>query len=76
MNVVVSVFNCTPVQMSWDPTVEGTCRDQIAGFTAVGVVNVIIDMFMCFLPLPMICRMKIKKHYKGAWSHIISIGFA
>jgi hypothetical protein len=46
MTVLIGFLICRPVQKNWDPTVAGKCGDQIAAYTAVSVVNVIIDVSM------------------------------
>ena len=74
MTVLIGLLICRPVQKNWDPTAEGTCGNQIAGYTAVSVVNVIIDGIMCILPLPMIWGLQVKKPYKVALFGIFSIG--
>ncbi|KAF5001739.1 hypothetical protein FDECE_10872 [Fusarium decemcellulare] len=74
MTLLIGLLICRPIQKNWDPTVEGTCGDQIAGYTAVSIVNVIVDVAMCILPLPMIWGLQVKKPYKMALFGIFSIG--
>ncbi|KAK1762011.1 hypothetical protein QBC33DRAFT_552908 [Phialemonium atrogriseum] len=74
MTVLIGLLICRPVQKNWDPTVEGTCGNQIAGYTAVSVYNVIVDVAMCILPIPMIYKLQVKKPYKVALFGIFSIG--
>ncbi|KAM5360512.1 hypothetical protein ACJZ2D_013688 [Fusarium nematophilum] len=74
MTLLIGLLICTPIQKNWDPTAEGRCGDQIAGYTAVSIVNVIVDIAMCILPLPMIWGLQVKKPYKMALFGIFSIG--
>lgn len=74
MTVLIGLLICRPAQKNWDPTVEGTCGNQIAGYTAVSVVNVIIDVLMLLLPLPMVYRLQTRPGYKVGLFAIFSVG--
>ncbi|KAI3393495.1 hypothetical protein diail_4216 [Diaporthe ilicicola] len=74
MTVLIGFLICRPVQKNWDPTAEGTCGNQIAGYTAVSVVNVIVDVLILLLPLPMVYRLQTKPGYKVGLFAIFSIG--
>ena len=74
MTMLIGVLICRPIQKNWDPTAKGTCGDQIAGYTAVSIVNVVIDVAMCILPLPIIWTLQVKLPYKMALFGIFSIG--
>ncbi|POS74512.1 integral membrane protein [Diaporthe helianthi] len=74
MTVLIGFLICRPVQKNWDPTVEGACGNQIAGYTAVSVVNVVVDVLMLLLPLPMVYRLQTKPGYKVGLFAIFSIG--
>ncbi|KAI0595078.1 hypothetical protein F4775DRAFT_571343 [Biscogniauxia sp. FL1348] len=73
MTVLIGLLVCRPIQKNWDPTVEGTCGNQIAAYTAVSVYNVIIDIVMCVMPLPMIYKLQLKAPYKLALFGIFGI---
>lgn len=74
MTLLIGLLICRPVQKNWDPTVNGTCGNQIAGYRAVSIVNVVIDVVMCILPLPMILQLQVKSPYKLALMGIFGIG--
>lgn len=74
MTVLIGFLICRPVAKNWDPTVHGTCGNRIAGYTAVSVVNVVVDCLMLILPLPMIYNLQTKPGYKLGLSAIFSIG--
>ncbi|KUI63082.1 hypothetical protein VP1G_10204 [Cytospora mali] len=74
MTVLIGFLICRPVSKNWDPTIPGTCGDRIAGYTAVSVVNVIIDCMMLILPLPMIYNLQTKTGYKLCLFCIFGIG--
>ncbi|KAI7783217.1 integral membrane protein [Diaporthe eres] len=68
------IFAVKPFEKNWDPTAEGTCGNQIAGYTAVSVVNVIVDVLMLLLPLPMVYGLQTRPGYKVGLFAIFSIG--
>lgn len=74
MTVLIGFLICRPVQKNWDPTSPGVCGDRIAGYTAVSVVNVIVDILMLVLPLPMVFRLQVKQGYKVGLFSIFGIG--
>ncbi|KAH7136725.1 hypothetical protein B0J13DRAFT_625367 [Dactylonectria estremocensis] len=74
MTLLIGLLICRPIQKNWDPTADGTCGDQIAGYTAVSIINVIVDVAMCLLPIPVIWGLQVKKPYKMALFGIFGIG--
>ncbi|KAI0012699.1 hypothetical protein F4779DRAFT_632897 [Xylariaceae sp. FL0662B] len=74
MTVLIGLLVCRPIVKNWDPTADGVCGNQIAAYTAVSVYNIIIDVIMCVLPLPMILKLQLDKRYKMALFAIFSVG--
>lgn len=74
MTVLIGFLICRPVEKNWDPTAEGTCGDRIAGYTAVSIVNVIVDCLMLVLPLPMIYKLQTRPGYKVGLFSIFGVG--
>ncbi|KAI2610066.1 uncharacterized protein GGS25DRAFT_244581 [Hypoxylon fragiforme] len=74
MTILIGLLVCRPIEKNWDPTAVGTCGDQIAAYTAVSIYNVVVDVVMCLMPIPMILKLQLKKPYKLALLGIFSIG--
>lgn len=74
MTILIGFLICRPVAKNWDPTAQGVCGNRIAGYTAVSIVNVLVDCLMLILPLPMILRLQVKSGYKWALLGIFGIG--
>ena len=55
----LATFNCTPVDKYWKPELSGTCIDIYDGFLGTAIPNVITDIFLLLLPLPMLWRLYI-----------------
>ncbi len=52
MTILIGLLVCRPIEKNWDPTAVGTCGDQIAAYTAVSIYNVVVDVVMCLMPIP------------------------
>lgn len=65
--ILLGLFICWPVPMNWDADTEGgSCGDQAATFAAVGVVDLVTDLAIIILPVPMSLRLQLKSRHKVA----------
>lgn len=75
MTILIGFLICRPVAKNWDPTSPGHCGNRLAGYTAVSVVNVLVDVIMLALPLPMVLRLRVTKPaHKWALLGVFGIG--
>lgn len=51
------LFQCVPLAAGWDLSVQGTCINIGAAFTAFGAINVITDAAILAMPLPQLWRL-------------------
>ncbi|KAI0197609.1 hypothetical protein F4808DRAFT_438687 [Astrocystis sublimbata] len=65
---------CTPVAYQWDKTIDGRCIDQLTYYRWISVPNVIHDVAMLILPLPMVWNLQIELRQKLALSAVFLIG--
>ena len=57
-NVLTQIFGCVPIELSWRNG-AGHCFDRRkAGFT-YGSMNIISDLFIFILPMPMVWRLQL-----------------
>ena len=55
---MAATFQCSPVAYAWNKTIKGgTCFDQVAYLRWQTLPNVLVDVAMLVLPLPMIWRL-------------------
>ena len=55
---LAAVFQCSPVAYAWDKHIKGgTCIDQVAYLRWHTVPNLLVDVVMLILPLPMIWKL-------------------
>ena len=57
-NVLTSVFGCIPIELSWE-NVAGHCIDRPKAGLAYGSMNIISDLFIFILPMPMCWRLRL-----------------
>ena len=65
---------CVPISALWDPTQNGTCINLAAFFQAAGIPNVILNVVILVLPLPMIWSLEIDRKHKIALSGVFLLG--
>lgn len=66
----LAVFQCHPVALQWDQSLEGTCIDRVAYYRAIGPPNTVHDVVMVVVPAVMIWKTQTSKHQKIALSTI------
>ncbi|KAL8967476.1 MAG: hypothetical protein Q9183_002902 [Haloplaca sp. 2 TL-2023] len=70
----VAVFECDPVALYWDVSLEGECIDQNAFYRWNGVANLLIDFGILLLPVPMIWRLNLPTRDKVSLTAIFLLG--
>ena len=69
-----SVFLCQPIALSWNPTLSGSClKLEITPYTTA-VFNIISDIYILVLPMPLIWNLKMKTHRKLRLVVVFSMG--
>lgn len=53
--LVIVIFQCKPIALAWDKTIEGgSCIDMVAFFRYSIIPDIITDVAMLILPLPIV----------------------
>jgi hypothetical protein len=68
------VFACTPIESNWDLTITGHCVNRPSLYIATAVTNILSDLIIFALPIPMIVKLKITRRQKYGLFFIFSIG--
>lgn len=63
--VCTFIFACQPVAKSWDISLKGKCLDRAAVFVAVAVLNIISDLCLLLLPVPIILELHASRVQKA-----------
>ena len=55
--VVLTIWTCTPPRKQWDPDTPGHCINFILVFKITTALNVLIDVIILVLPLPILSKL-------------------
>jgi len=68
--IVTVGFTCRPFKRSWNKKIPGTCINQLAFIYVNAAANIIIDLIVVALPIPVIYRMQ-RNRTEIAWGAAI-----
>lgn len=71
---IVLGFECRPIRAFWDLNVPGKCFDLVAFGYFTNITNLIIDMWIFVLPIPVILKLQITKNKKIGLCFLFSVG--
>lgn len=58
MQEFMAIFSCIPIDLFWDKEKSGTCIKQADHFLAVAIPNVVTDVVIIFIPIPILWNLK------------------
>jgi hypothetical protein len=68
---------CKPVRYNWDKTIQGTCDPRAQEtYLAAGIINLIVDVFIVAMPMPMLFRLRMPTGKKVGIIAMFSLGGA
>lgn len=68
--IAITIAQCTPINSFWKPNVEGKCINYAVLSLAGGIINVMTDLVILTLPMPLLWRLKVSK--KEKWQVILA----
>ena len=73
---IACILQYLPVGCQWDPNATGYCRsfDILAFFRYLSLPNIITDVFMLVLPMPMIWQLKLSRSQKFGLTGVFLTG--
>jgi len=67
---------CRPLAFNWNPSIEGgRCANRPAAYLAAGIINLLTDLMVLCLPVPMVWKLQLSKRKKLALSSVFGVGF-
>ena len=72
--ILVGYLICTPLSELWTKAPGGHCGSTTAAYVSLGVFDVLLDMAVFSLPLPMLYRLQVAKHAKIALVATFGLG--
>ncbi|KAL2800951.1 hypothetical protein BJX66DRAFT_104232 [Aspergillus keveii] len=75
---IASIAGCLPVSYVWTrydtPPGPGSCFNEVAFFRWNGIANMLLDILMLLLPLPMVWRMRMSRRRRLLLTGIFGMG--
>jgi hypothetical protein len=66
---------CTPIQRFWDGDVPGRCVNLVAFTYFTNIFNLVTDIMIFLMPMPLIYRLRVSRQQKLALAGLFAIGF-
>ena len=57
VGLLVQIFQCWPIKTQWDPSVAGHCINYPAYALTLVITNVVTDLVILALPIPLVWRL-------------------
>jgi hypothetical protein len=74
-NVLVCIFQCSPIAMAWDLSItSGKCININAFYLANASTNIATDVLTYTLPIPLVLKLQVPKKQKIALGVMLSLG--
>ncbi|KAI1871787.1 hypothetical protein JX265_005773 [Neoarthrinium moseri] len=75
LTILIGLLICRPIEMNWNPfTPGGSCGDQIAAFASIGIVDILNEVTILALPIPMVWKLRMPMRYKVALACVFGAG--
>lgn len=71
---LILIFQCRPVQKSWQPQTKGKCMPNDATFYGLAAVTIFFDVIIFFLPIPLLLKLNINLKKKIALCCVFLLG--
>ncbi|KAL9014999.1 MAG: hypothetical protein Q9173_000376 [Seirophora scorigena] len=66
---------CRPFAYNWDPTItDFTCGNRNAAYIAAGSLNIVTDIMVLCLPIPMVWNLQIPRRNKAILTAVFGMG--
>ncbi|OHF03866.1 hypothetical protein CORC01_00728 [Colletotrichum orchidophilum] len=73
--ILVEIFICTPIAAGWDKSIKGSCIPNYPQWYINAAGNIITDIIVFVLPLPVINRLNLARGQKYVLLGIFCLGF-
>ena len=72
---ILAVCTCIPPRKQWDIDVPGHCLDSLSTFVGAAAPNVLIDLIILVLPLPMLWKLRTTLRRKLLFTGAFVVGY-
>ena len=74
-SIIATIFQCVPVERIWNKKVPGSCIDLTAFWYANAAANIIGDIAIFILPMPVIRSLNLPRREKFGLTMVFALGF-
>lgn len=74
-NTLMAFLICRPFAKNWDPLLPGVCGSAIKALVATSVINLVVDLMIIVLPMPMVWQLQMAARKKIALTMTFGLGF-
>lgn len=71
---ILAFLGCTPFAYNWDKTIAGHYVDLVAFMRWNGICNLLIDVLILLLPMPMVWRLVVPTRQRFELSAVFLLG--
>ena len=65
---------CQPLSYTWNESIPGHCGDILAGYVFSAIINVILDVAVIFLPMPVLWKLQMRLSKKVLIFGVFGLG--
>lgn len=69
-----SFLLCRPFEFTWNKEIDGVCGDSTKAYLSVAIVNLVIDMSIVALPMPVLWHLQMPIRRKLAVTLLLCLG--
>lgn len=67
---------CQPITYNWDQSIpSGLCGNQVLSFMVTGTINLIMDVIVLGLPMPMLYKLQMATNKQLSCIIVLGLGF-
>ena len=72
--IIKDVLTCRPLSKAWNPLKPGVCEHTLQSLIALTTLNMVGDLFIILLPMPMIWSLQMAKRRKIELTIVFALG--
>ena len=72
--ILAACLLCRPIARYWDLSVRGTCGDEVSTDLYLGIVNLLLDILIVILPMPVLWGLQMAVNKKVMLSGMFGLG--
>ncbi|KAF9870670.1 integral membrane protein [Colletotrichum karsti] len=72
--ILLGFFICRPFALNWEPTLDGSCGNQVLSYLVTGTLNLVTDLIVLVLPLSYLWNLHLRLYKKLVLIATFSMG--